>query len=694
MLKHLYKTLLISVISGSLLSFSPAIALAADGQSQTTTDSNGVITAKKNYKFEKISDADMLASITMLAGGYVAGRMLRVYRPITLDVGIAATGGAAFVAGEVLTNVKFKGKIDAMTVEVEKRNDQTVNEDQIKQLQELKTSYEEAKKTTGYKKMLQQASAAAFAAAGVAATYLWYTEDTAITECTTAMTTMAAGLEACAKNASNTEGAAHCVLCEGELKTYQSAFTKYLVTRVTPKLSVKSSKAAAKSQALLSKPMCASNLGVEVQALSRAPSGICVSSMGVLIANQTQSHDLSVSSSDKNFKMLKNYLNIPTYTNLSLPKKESSLFGYLSFLKAGLNLFFPKAQASWLPLLGLGVATSIAFFAITGSFLTEADFLMFVPINRAAIWAVFAGLALLASNSSENVMKKLDANITKIDSILADLNKLSLGVKAQNLSHQGITISTTNPVLTAGISFSTDATLKSECMTNNNSTNCPPLANKLSSMPGFANLPDSFKDIASQSVALGDALSGANGISGSALSSAESLGGKANALANLLKARLVAVKNNSNGKIDLNKNAKNFQAGLGAKIKKTLAAKGMTATGFMASIGSTPIDSSLANKEITPESGKKISASQNAINIQDGAGNDNGAQSLKLDFNEVTPGEGLSMGQVSSDAPAKEYDMNTPEINGEFGPSLFELISGRYLKSGYPKLLEEEPSKN
>lgn len=122
MLKHLYKTLLVSVICGSLLTLQSPVAFAASETKGTvTTDSNGVITAKKNYTFDKVSDSDMLASITMLAGGYIAGRMWQAYTPVSTDVTIAAAGGVAFIAGEIMSNVKFKGTIDAMTLEVEKK---------------------------------------------------------------------------------------------------------------------------------------------------------------------------------------------------------------------------------------------------------------------------------------------------------------------------------------------------------------------------------------------------------------------------------------------------------------------------------------------------------------------------------------------------------------------------------------------
>lgn len=91
MLKHLYKTFLILLISWSLLSFNSAIVLAqTETKATVTTDSKGVITSSKSYSFGKVSDADMLSSIAMLAAGVVAGRIIKNYgfsdRPLTADV--------------------------------------------------------------------------------------------------------------------------------------------------------------------------------------------------------------------------------------------------------------------------------------------------------------------------------------------------------------------------------------------------------------------------------------------------------------------------------------------------------------------------------------------------------------------------------------------------------------------------------
>lgn len=700
MLKHLYKTFLISVISGSLLSFNPSVAFAVDeGKAQTTTDNNGVITAKKNYKFAKITDSDMLASITMLAGGVLTGRMLKVYKPPTPDVLIAAAGGVAYMAGEVMTNVKFNGTIKEMTIEVEKKNNGEVNEEQIKRLEELKKSYEEAKTTTKYKKMLQLGAAAAFGAAAVYATYLTFAEDSTAPICRAAIATSMKALSACAASGATGAAAAEataCAKCIPSLTAYSGTFNSYVTTRATPKFSFLSDKAAQPLEDKLKIPACAGMPGAAVATASTNIQTNCVTgSVAVMIKNQTQGKSpAEAMKSDTDF--LRKYLNLPVVTQVADPAMEKRINGYTSYFEKGLDLLFPKAQASWLPLIGYSASTIAAFTLITATTFPEIDLLMFVPRNRAIAWGVFTGLAFMSAKSSDNVMKKLDENIAKIDEILAGLNSMAKGVKAQNMTQQRIGTTTIGTNAMAPIAFSTDGTIKTDCMTGNNSTKCEALKNQLTSMPGFANLPDSFKDIASQSVSLGDQLSGATGISGSALASAESLGAKQNAIAKLLQSRQ-AVMDKMNPKTTMKKEQEKLEKSLAASVRKALEKKGMTATGFMASIGSTPIDTSL--RSTTPDATKDLAKGKplvgEGIDLQAGAGADNDAETLKLDFKEESAETGLSMGEVNSASKAApDYDMKSTEINGENGPTLFELISGRYIKSGYPKLLEEEPSKN
>lgn len=671
MLKHLYKTLLISVISGSLLSISPAIALAAE----TTTDSNGVITAKTNHKFEKISDADMLASIGMLGAGFIAARMAIVYnKPLAMDAMIAGAAGAAFVAGEVLTNAKFQGQIKEMTIEVEKKNNGAVNEEQVKRLEDLKKSYEEAKKTTNIKKMLQLAAAAGFGAAAVTAGYYAHVEYMQMSTCIETLTAIQTNCP--------------------ETLDYFTSMKTLNETRQYPNPSTIQERTSMLKKPPLSMPIkCTPKAGVDAAAVGlqvTAANTACGVAVGTLIKNQvfTYYDNLGVT------KINNDYIQKLLFKDSLIARTALVEVSKRSLIDQVMDLFISRADAGWMQLLGLTGGALLAFSASTFAIAKQLDLWIYVPFNRAVAFGVLAGIALLASRSSAKVMEKLDANIAKIDSILADLNKLAKGVKAQNLSQQGINLSTINPGAASAISFSTDNSVKTPCMTNNSTENCKPLANQLTSMPGFANLPESFKDIASQTVALGDSVSGTTGITGSALASADSLGSKQNAIGKLLKSTQEKLNTASKGKLNADKAADKFSKSMAATLKKSLEKSGMTGTTLMAAMGTTPIDSSLANKkDADSKIGKGILGGANAVNLQAGAGDDKDSPSLKLDFKEQAPA--LSMGEVSSSGgAAKEYDIKSQEINGEFGPSLFELISGRYIKSGYPKLLEEEPSKN
>ncbi len=694
MLKQLYKTLLISVISWSLLTFQSAVVFAAsESKATVTTDSNGVITSKKSVHFEKVSDNDMLASITMLAGGFIAGRMYQNYSPVSIDVTIAAAGGVAFIAGEIMSNVKFKGTIDGMTAEVEKKSDGTFNEEQIQRLQDLRQSYSEAKNTTKTKKTLQLASAAAFGAAALTAAYMATTEEGAVMACQTALNGAKAGLASCASGSLLTapSEAKACVACQGEMAKYHTTLVTYSKTRSIPSPSRLKDAQTIKFEQILEvdagKVQCLQG-GIAAK-ISTGVASVCTPTIKLLIADQQSAKKITLT---QNSKDIHNYLGLPVQT-LPIEPVKTNIFA--NYLERSLSLFFPEAKASWLPLLGLGAGTALAFTGILGTMGVSVDTYMYVPRNRAVAFGALAGVAYMASRSSDNVIQKLDEHIKKIDAILADMSKLAKGAKAQNLQNQAISIQTINPGSVEINTYTADGVAKSPCMAGNSSENCTTLSDKLSSMPGFANLPDSLKGIASQAVNLGDSLSGSTGISGSTITTAESLGSKQNAISKALQNQQAALVKISNGSFDPKKEDEKFKNTVNAGLKKELQKHGMTATGFMASIGATPIDSSVAKDDKGNDKLKKESATSNAINMaSDGEATKEKEEAFKLDFKEEPQmAEGIVLGapQVSGN---DRYDVKTNEIGGENGPSIFELISRRYIKSGYPKLLEEEPAKN
>lgn len=694
MLKHLYKTLLISVISGSLLTLqtTTAFAAATETQGTVTTDDKGVITATKNYQFEKISDQDMLTSITMLAGGFITGRMLASYRPLTTDVMIAGAGGVAFIAGEVISNVKFKGTIDEMTVEVQKKSDGTVNEAQIQRLQDLKKSYEEAKKTTKTKKTLQLAAAAAFGAAALTAGYYAMTETSTAGLCKATINLAKTALGTCSASGSvaNPE-APGCGVCLAKIQAYEAAFLKYTTSRPVPASSLTKGAAMTPDETFLSTPtnFCFGQVGATVGGVAAKMQTSCGGAMGVHIKNQVEAN---IADLTKGFTSHEGLINKYLGGSAGLISYDQFQSREPSYFEKGLDLLFPRAEAGWLPLLGLGASTAASFFLITGTTAMELDLMMFVPANRAIAFGVLAGLAYMASRSSDNVIKKIDENISKIDTILADLAKLAKGVKAQNLATQTIDMKTIKPGSNTYSPYSTSGNAKTPCMTSNSSANCEALSSKLTNMPGFANLPESLKNIANQSVGLADQLSGSSGVSGSTISSAESLGNKQNAISKALKAQNEKLSKIAGAKNSPSKKEEKLLNGMRARVRSALQKNGMTATGFMGSVGATPIDSSLAKNAAEEGAGGKSEAL--AQDLLAGGPAPEKDESLKLDFKEDSPALGLADSSGGSSSSGDQYDVKTDEIAGDNGPSIFELISRRYIKSGYPKLLEEEPTKN
>ena len=709
MLKHLYKTSLISVLTWSLLSFNSAIVLAqSETKATVTTDSKGVITSSKTHTFGKISDADMLSSIARLAAGVVAGRIIKNYgfsdRPLTADLVMAAAGGVAFVAGEVMSNVKFKGTIDEMTVEVVKKSDGTINEEQIQRLQDLKKSYEEAKKTTKTKKTLQLASAAAFAGAAATATYHAIVEAKLFTACMGSITTGSGALTTCPEALSSgpymgPRYKAECEMASSMITGYKTQLGKVEEDRLSPGPSLKEKTVVEGLQdSMKATEFCASSTFPGSVTPPTACGGVkstCTTYATTQRMNQMYSTNplqLGMNSND----LLDQLLNKGNAQKITLEQGSfqknfaDRVWGFLS------NALFPEAKASWLPMFGLTGSTLASFFLITGETAVQVDNFIFAPKNRAIAFGGLALVALNASRSSDNTIDKLDENIKKIDIILSDMHKLAKGVKTQNISAQNAAITTVNPGAVNVGSYSTNGTTKSQCMSNNSTENCASLADQLKSMPSLTNLPDSFKNIASQSVSMAEGLSGTTGISGSTLSTAEALGNKQNAIAKVLKNQQATLEKLSGGKLNFAKEQNKFLDGMRARVKKGLMKSGMTATGFMASIGASPIDSSSSKDDDKKLAKGTPLSTGNVVNTAatGDADTEKEKEALKLEFKDETPVvEGDTL-YAAGGSGKPEYDMKTNEISGEYGPSLFEVISRRYIKSGYPKLLEEEPTES
>jgi len=299
--------------------------------------------------------------------------------------------------------------------------------------------------------------------------------------------------------------------------------------------------------------------------------------------------------------------------------------------------------------------------------------------------------SLLSFSSLSKQIDKIGENIAKIDQILNEMNKLKNGLQANNVTEQQIKLASFQANQLQDLQLGPNVSVKTDCATSAGSSNCSPLANQLASMPGFAGLPDSFKSIASQSAQLGDGLSGTNSISGSTLTTAGALAGNQGAIAKLLaktQSKLnEQLASSGQPKIDFAKEQNDLLNKWNAQTANGLKSSGMSAGNFLASTGGSPLS---ASKE-----GSKTAAAKKSLAPAIGGGAVGSSaknKGFELDFKEAQAGEGAVAAGGAAQKEEK-FDIGANDINTNSGESIFQLISNRYIKSGYPKLLDEIPVK-
>ncbi|MDO9183949.1 MAG: hypothetical protein Q7U04_16150 [Bacteriovorax sp.] len=683
MLKSFYKTFLISFMSGSLMTMNMtafAQTVAASNVKSTDTgvysrDANGVVSKTDAHNFDAVKDEDMLSSITMIAIGGIAARMAVSYNPKPLDVLVAAAGGIAYIGAEVISTVQFKKNIEAMTIEVTTSNDGKNDQAQIDRLIDLKKSLEGAKKSIGTKKTLQTAAAAAFAAAAATAVYLSFQTEAMDEACNAAMVAAQTGLTSCTAAGE----AANCLKCQTELGIYQTSFNAKNVSEKIPANTQPKSVEIKTFTQLLAKPLCALTAGVFTKTAAAGVDSACKPALSYKIAQEPVAPTATVLAAP-----VVNILNsILLKQNTKITNYELHQSHEINFVNRTLNFILPSAEAGWMPLLGLSASATASYLLISKQQAMSLDMLMFHPLNRAIAFGVLGGLAYAASQSSKNQLDKIDQNIAKIDNILNDLNKLQKGIQSNGVKDQALQMAAFKASQAADVPYSANATVKSDCAASVGTTNCDTLSNQVSAVSGFSNLPDSFQTIASQAAKIGDSMSGTNIVSGGTLASANSLAGKQNAIAKLLATTQGKLNEQLAGMgkaaIDFNKEQKNLLKNLNAQTAKGLKSSSMSPAGFLASSGVAPIGgvqaltSAIMKSSYVPAAGSSTGRKDKGFN---------------LDFKEAASPEVATAAEKEG-----KFDIGTNDITTDSGESLFQLISNRYLKSGYPKLLEEIPLK-
>ncbi len=692
MLKLFYKTLLVSVLSSSLLimDMTAFAQTATSNMSKTgyTRGADGNYTKTETLNLEapkKNNDVDnALEIITMLAVGVLGTRLL-MYPKFTTDMSVVAAASAAYLAGEVMNLNDLKKETEALQQEIKISTDAKSNQTQIEALQKLKESYQKMKDSAANKKMFQEAAAVLYLAGMGIAAYQSYTEHGLFAACASAIsgTTGPLGI---ASDADYT--CASCIPIMTSTLELANLLNSYkeIVGPTVKKVPEFLTNKAAFEASLISCIQSPTGLSI-IKAATAAPCNAWTASFaathcGPLAPELFYTSNGSANNAEK--LLFANASMVMQPERMSVDKT----LGFKYMLQKALDAFIPKAEASWNNIFGLGAAALVTFLAVKTSFGTALDTLMFTPTNRAIAWTVMSGLAYSGAKATENEMKIMENHIQKINQILVDLNRLSTGVQASNVNEQQMNI--VPPIVpAASIPVGTNPAARTNCLVGSGDTNCSSLSNTLANMPGFSNLPDAFQRIASQGANLGDGLSGQNSISGTTMTTAGQIvaGGAAiRKLTDSVKNKLFSA---GISQANFNKRASDFGNQLRAGAASALKKNNMSAGAFLSSIGMSPTSSANASIASKPTEGKSTKASKGGAGAAVTAAPKEKGFELKLD---EAPNAAVAVDAGGVKAKEEKYDIGTNDINTNNGESIFQLISNRYIKSGYPRLLEEVPA--
>lgn len=716
----------------NVLKVQVAQAIAAD------TANNNVKSKSKSEELETAKGGDFMNIITMMLMGYILSRQVIMCKPVPTDVMVAAGAGIVYVGGEIYALNAYKkmqeDKIDYVVTE-----DGSANKDQVEYLNKQKESYQEVVKTAKTKKMVQLAATVGLGAAAVMAYMLDTSETVTASYCATCgpgtaslvatyesskiipkLSTIEftktegnwAAIEASctSENAAfygtRSDALAACVKGGAEVLANTMACAPVPVTPTGMFNNSLDSQFIANNftddffkdvlQELKSEGMdeeIASNYLDQFQSLNLlseiAPIKIKESATQ---KKQTEEYFVSrdleryfagevIGHSVDDYKKYQENLK-----EVALPEKEKISFIRFAAEK-GLDLISPSANAS---LMGFGAATMAIVAAMFVPLNTYTDMYMAHPFTRAIIYGVLTGMAYMSTRSIDNVIEKAEGNIEKIDSIIKRLSAYGKADKTDG-AYKMLTQGTYKPFDKGRSVNISDGNAKMSCVVEGSRPGlCGSLSEAIKSSSSFATLPSNFATTVGTVGDVADGVQGSSTLSSGTLSSMDSLANQNNAMGKLLKEQKKKLSERL-AKQGSAINPDDMSAKLRAKMRKAvedgLKKKGMSAEGFLASAGIA------APTEVQKEKAQEVAAvnaeALKNAGIVNAASKAAGANDFKFsDLDSGSSDDNMAENE-SAIAALNESRESQDDIIKNKDVSIFKVISTRYLKSGYPRLLEE-----
>ena len=228
-------------------------------------------------------------------------------------------------------------------------------------------------------------------------------------------------------------------------------------------------------------------------------------------------------------------------------------------------------------------------------------------------------------------------------------------------------------------------TQRTSCLDHDGDKNCKSIRSMAMSSPGFQQFPPSIQSLASEALAIGDDLTETNEVKKSTLMAIDSFGAKQPEVAKLLELRKANLNNqliqSSFAPINFAKEESAFLASANNDVAKVLRDHNMGPEQYLKLIGRSLFEKDLESSASKNSVGSAYSAT--AIDNQSGEGaTQSGPISNPLSEKIPEP-----IAEVKNE---HELDIRTNDITTDSHASLFDLISSRYIKSAYRRLIDEE----
>lgn len=606
-----------------------------------------------------------VAMLVYMASAFIIYKLIVSCTNPTYDVYAAAAAAGIYIIGEVMNISSSKNKLKEKSLEYKTYNDDDkIDDEQYTALTKERQMMEEIRDSAGKRAKMQMASSIAFGVAAGLAFFEDTKSKTLAMVCSTSASTASVCATACTPIAPITANKEAKEALPGPSAGDLTIFKTLEASIGTTIVSCIASAAAADAASF-------GTSGGACSAFAATAEGACSTYVMNEQLNEVACVPLSVAS------------------NNHQPRNELESW-YMALVKG----IVPPAAASG-GLLG-GLAGGLAGYLMVQAKWT--DMLVSTPTKRGWLWAGLAAYGMVVYKNTKDTQSKAEANLNELNKLI---NRMD------NTMNKGVSVSSTGSTTgtTTSKNFSIEGTKFEEtipCMNGSKDGKCaklPPVKSNRELNANYGAMPQglipAFKDV----MGFAQSQQGQTSTSAGADAAVEKINSNMGAVNDALRTE--------QRKLDLARKKlglPNNKAGIAGKkmlsnmvsnASKFLKKRGQNPHALLASLGASAPNSSVGdNLNRTKELGKQLTGMDLAKSGGEGlseaqkAGSD--IPDFSFDMNEIDSEVAKRNSEFDKMAKKSEQlEQSGDSVIKDRSVSLFKVISVRYLKSGFKKLLEE-----